>query len=37
LDKVKLYSYRWLKTTNYNLVSNYNYWWSCLCVCLGIY
>ncbi|KAK2394225.1 hypothetical protein QL285_056080 [Trifolium repens] len=36
LDKVKLYSYRWLKTTDFNLVLNYHTWWSTPCIWLGI-
>jgi hypothetical protein len=36
LDKVKLCSYRWVKTMNINLVSNYHSWWSNLFTCLGI-
>ncbi|PNX91700.1 kinesin-like protein, partial [Trifolium pratense] len=28
LDKIKLFSYRWLKTTSVTLVSNYHSWWS---------
>jgi hypothetical protein len=36
LDKVKLISYRWLKTTNINLVSNYHSWWSSSLVRLGM-
>ncbi|PNX88554.1 hypothetical protein L195_g044660 [Trifolium pratense] len=28
LDKIKLFSYRWLKTTNVTLVSSYHSWWS---------
>jgi hypothetical protein len=33
LDKVKLYSYCWLKTTNTTLVLDYHKWWSCLFTC----
>ncbi|GAU46775.1 hypothetical protein TSUD_402860 [Trifolium subterraneum] len=36
LDKVKQFSYLWLKTTNCNLVSNYHSWWSSPYTCLGI-
>ncbi|GAU29681.1 hypothetical protein TSUD_53330 [Trifolium subterraneum] len=36
LDKVKLYSYWWLKTTNINLVSNYHSWWTSHFTCLGM-
>ncbi|GAU48175.1 hypothetical protein TSUD_369390 [Trifolium subterraneum] len=36
LDKVKLYSYWWLKTTNINLVSNYHSWWTSPFTCLGM-
>ncbi|GAU31515.1 hypothetical protein TSUD_332900 [Trifolium subterraneum] len=36
LDKVKLYSYWWLKTTNMNLVSNYHSWWTSPFTCLGM-
>jgi hypothetical protein len=35
LDKVKLFSFRWLKTTNVALVSNYHIWWSNPLLCLG--
>jgi hypothetical protein len=36
LDKVKLFSYRWLKTTNFTLASNIHCWWSSPLICLGI-
>jgi hypothetical protein len=36
LDKVKLHSYLWLKTTNAILLSNYHSWWSSPFSCLGI-
>jgi hypothetical protein len=36
LDKVKLFSYRWLRTTNITLVSNIHCWWSTPSTCLGI-
>ncbi|MCH81957.1 kinesin-like protein [Trifolium medium] len=36
LDKVKLYSYWWLKSTNSNIVSNYHSWWSSTLICLGM-
>jgi hypothetical protein len=36
LDKIKIFSYRWLKTTNINLVSNYHSWWSSSMLCLSI-
>ncbi|GAU27954.1 hypothetical protein TSUD_146720 [Trifolium subterraneum] len=36
LDKVKLYSYWWLKTTISNLVSNYHNWWTSPLTCLDI-
>jgi hypothetical protein len=36
LEKVKLYSYWWLKTTNITLVSSCLRWWSSLFTCLGI-
>jgi hypothetical protein len=28
LEKVKFYSYRWLKATTITLISNYHNWWS---------
>ncbi|PNX63908.1 hypothetical protein L195_g053750, partial [Trifolium pratense] len=36
MDKIKLFSYRWLKTTSVSLVPDYHSWWSCplLCLCL---
>jgi hypothetical protein len=36
LDKVKLFSFRWLKTTSVTLVSNLYCWWSNPLLCLGI-
>jgi hypothetical protein len=36
LDKVKMFSYRWLKATNVSLVTNYHCWWSNPLLCLGI-
>jgi hypothetical protein len=36
LDKVKLYSYRWMQTTNVTLGSNFHCWWSNPFLCLGI-
>ncbi|WJX74571.1 hypothetical protein P8452_58208 [Trifolium repens] len=36
LDKVKLFSYRWLLTTDVTLATNYHYWWSNPLLCLGI-
>jgi hypothetical protein len=36
LDKVKLSSFRWLKTTNVSLVLHYHSWWSNPLLCLGI-
>ncbi|KAK2360207.1 hypothetical protein QL285_085498 [Trifolium repens] len=36
LDKVKLFSYRWLRTTNITLASNTHCWWSTPLTCLGI-
>jgi hypothetical protein len=36
LDKVKLYSFWWLKTTNISLISNYHSWWSSPFTCLGM-
>ncbi|PNX93679.1 receptor-like kinase [Trifolium pratense] len=36
LDKIKLFSYRWLKTTSVSLVSNYHSWWSDPLLCLGL-
>jgi hypothetical protein len=37
LDRVKMFSFRWLKTTNVTLVSNYHCWWSdsLLYLCIG--
>ncbi|KAK2413211.1 hypothetical protein QL285_035944 [Trifolium repens] len=35
LDKIKLFSFRWLKTTNVTLVSNCHSWWSSPMLCLG--
>jgi hypothetical protein len=36
LDKVNMFSFRWLKTTNVTLVSKYHSWWSNSLLCLGI-
>jgi hypothetical protein len=36
LDKVKMFSYRWLKATNVTLVTNYYCWWSNPMLCLSI-
>ncbi|KAK2360972.1 hypothetical protein QL285_086187 [Trifolium repens] len=36
LDKVKLFSYRWLRTTNMTLAPNIHCWWSAPLTCLGI-
>ncbi|GAU49006.1 hypothetical protein TSUD_406770 [Trifolium subterraneum] len=36
LDKVKLYSLWWLKTTNVTLAANLHSWWSNPLLCLGI-
>jgi hypothetical protein len=36
LNKVKMFSFRWLKTTNVTLVSNYHSWWSDSLLCLDI-
>ena len=35
LDKIKLYSFRWLKATNVTLASNCHSWWSSPRLCLG--
>ncbi|KAK2429612.1 hypothetical protein QL285_028036 [Trifolium repens] len=36
LDKIKLFSFRWLKATNVTLASNCHSWWSSHMLCLGI-
>jgi hypothetical protein len=36
LDKAKLYSYRWKRTTAVTLGINFHCWWSNLLLCLGI-
>ncbi|CAJ2661804.1 unnamed protein product [Trifolium pratense] len=36
LDKIKLFSFRWLKSTSITLVSNYHSWWSSPLLCLGL-
>jgi hypothetical protein len=36
LEKVKMFSFRWLKTTNVTIGSNYHTWWSNSLLCLGI-
>ncbi|CAJ2637632.1 unnamed protein product [Trifolium pratense] len=35
LDKIKLFSFRWLKTTSVTLSYNYHSWWSSPMICLG--
>ncbi|CAJ2663648.1 unnamed protein product [Trifolium pratense] len=35
LDKIKLFSFRWLKSTNITLALNYHSWWSSPRLCLG--
>ncbi|GAU40791.1 hypothetical protein TSUD_348880 [Trifolium subterraneum] len=35
LDKIKFFSFRWLKTTNNTLTLNYHCWWSSPLVCLN--
>ncbi|PNX86424.1 heat shock protein, partial [Trifolium pratense] len=36
LDKIKLFSFRWLKTTSITLASNYYSWWSSPLLCLSL-
>ncbi|XP_045802599.1 uncharacterized protein LOC123896228 [Trifolium pratense] len=36
LDKIKLFSFRWLKSTSITLASNYHSWWSDPLLCLGL-
>jgi hypothetical protein len=36
LDKVKLFTYRWLRMTHVTLATNFNCWWSSPLFCLGI-
>ncbi|CAJ2657379.1 unnamed protein product [Trifolium pratense] len=36
LDKIKLFSFRWLKSTNITLALNYHSWWSSPRLCLGL-
>lgn len=36
LDKVKLYSFWWMKVENVNFVLGYHSWWSCPFTCLSI-
>jgi hypothetical protein len=36
LDKVKLFSYRWMRTTDVTLATNFHCWWSSPLLCLGI-
>ncbi|KAK2373370.1 hypothetical protein QL285_074404 [Trifolium repens] len=36
LEKVKMFSFRWLKSTHVTLASNYHTWWSNSLLCLGI-
>ncbi|CAJ2670980.1 unnamed protein product [Trifolium pratense] len=35
LDKIKLFSFRWLKSTSITLALNYHSWWSNPMLCLG--
>ncbi|GAU21406.1 hypothetical protein TSUD_32360 [Trifolium subterraneum] len=35
LDRIKTFSYRWLKATNNTLALNCHSWWSCPMLCLG--
>jgi hypothetical protein len=36
LEKVKIFSYHWMKTLNISLVTNYHSWWSSPFICLNI-
>ncbi|GAU31357.1 hypothetical protein TSUD_19020 [Trifolium subterraneum] len=36
LDKIKTFSYRWLKATSNTLALNYHSWWSSPLICLGL-
>jgi hypothetical protein len=36
LDKVNLFSYRWLQTTDITLATNFHRWWSSSLLCLSI-
>jgi hypothetical protein len=36
LDKIKLFSFRWLKATSVTLASNCHSWWSSPMLCLGL-
>jgi hypothetical protein len=36
LEKVKMFSFRWLKSSHVTLASNYHTWWSNPLLCLGI-
>ncbi|CAJ2653733.1 unnamed protein product [Trifolium pratense] len=36
LDKIKLFSFRWLKSTSITLALNYHSWWSSPWLCLGL-
>ncbi|GAU51437.1 hypothetical protein TSUD_413370 [Trifolium subterraneum] len=36
LDKIKLFTFRWLKTTSATLLSNYHSWWSSPLLCMGL-
>ncbi|CAJ2632137.1 unnamed protein product [Trifolium pratense] len=36
LDKMNLFSYRWLKSKNVTLALNYHSWWSSPLLCLGL-
>ncbi|CAJ2667239.1 unnamed protein product [Trifolium pratense] len=36
VDKIKLFSFRWLKSKNVTLALNYHSWWSSPLLCLGL-
>jgi hypothetical protein len=36
LDKIKLFSFRWLKATSVTLPSNCHSWWSSPMLCLSL-
>jgi hypothetical protein len=36
LEKIKMFSFRWLMSTNVTLATNYHSWWSDSLLCLGI-
>ncbi|PNX60547.1 glutamate-gated kainate-type ion channel receptor subunit GluR26, partial [Trifolium pratense] len=36
LDKIKTFSYRWLKASNVNLALNCHSWWSSPMLCMGL-